>query len=665
MPAYNAATTIAQAIGSIVAQTDPNWELIVVNDGSTDRTGKIAAAFVAGDSRIRLINRPNGGESAARNTGVAEAHYEWLAFLDADDWVLPAYIERLMAALTADPTLDAAHCGWARVAKDGTQVIEDYRPPTGDLFPVLARQAAFPVNACIVRKSLLDTVGAFDTTLIKSPDWDLWQRIARAGAKFGGIPDILACYRMRPSSASLDAEQMLRDGLTVLKRGHGPDARVPDPIPEYASGLPGSTVESQEFYLLSWSAGLLLGSGRDARPLLELVGDGAYPGLYANAVAQCIFEAATLPSCRPWQAWEFLWPRVKELAETFLVALEAQSQSAGLARGALTELKRLVLKHTLTWAPVIEQDEKTIAELRDTIAQFVEGSRCLEADRDQWRQRSEAVGQEKASAESDLAESRHFCETLSAENSALSSALSEMGSRIDELEGLRKEKAFLSGELELWRRAATDRELLIEEIQHESWVRTGMFLRIMRRRQMMPGILELTPRSQVSDAHSVDAGGARRNWEIRIAPGNEAKLICGVTDPELVRVEITKVGTRNPWDIQLNLAGLSISSGQRYAVVFRARGERFRRIGVGFAKAYEPWSNLGLYVRVQLTHDWQTFYEEFVAVADDDNARIHFDLGGRRIGVDLTSVVLQRVDNAAGKESPGSAESAEQNGRLV
>ncbi len=238
---------------------------MIVDDGSHDATRAIAEALAERDVRIRVVSQPNGGESAARNTGISHARFEWLLFLDADDWVSPCYLERLTSAIDADPSLDAVHCGWARVAQNGAELIEEYRPPTGDLFPVLARRAAFPVHACLVRRSMVEAAGSFDISLRKSPDWDLWQRIARCGATFGAVPEVLAYYRMMPHSASLDAEQMLRDGLTVLRRGHGPDPRVRNPLPQYANGLTGSTVESQQYYLLSWCAGLLLGAGKDAR----------------------------------------------------------------------------------------------------------------------------------------------------------------------------------------------------------------------------------------------------------------------------------------------------------------------------------------------------------------------------------------------------------------
>ena len=331
MPAYNAARTIAAALESVLAQTHPNWEVIVVDDGSTDATGELARRFAARDARIKVVSQRNGGESAARNTGVGLASYDWLHFLDADDWIAPTCLERLTAELAANPELDAVHCRGVRVAQDGTFFGENYVAPTGDLFPTLARRAAFPVHACVVRKSLVEAVGKFDTTLKTSPDWDLWQRIARGGARFGSVSEVLVYYRMTANSSSLGADQLFSDILTVLRRGHSRDPRVPKPLPEYAEGWRGATVESQEFYLLSWCAGLLIGYGQDARRLFEAVKNDRYAELSPQAIAESVFGAAILPSCQPPAAWEKLWPAIQALADQFLVALEQQSGTPDLS----------------------------------------------------------------------------------------------------------------------------------------------------------------------------------------------------------------------------------------------------------------------------------------------------------------------------------------------
>ena len=271
IPAYNAAGTIAETLTSLRAQTYEGWEAIVVDDGSSDETAAIVQGIAQQDPRIRIVNQARMGVSAARNRGISLARFNWVLFLDADDWLLPLHLERMTRALIADPDLDAVHCGWARVAPDGTRVGEKYWPQSGDLFPVFARLCPFAIHACIVRRSLVEAVGGFDTSLRTCEDWDLWQRIARAGARFGAIREILALYRMRPGSASSDGARFLADGLRVITQGHSPDPRVSNPQPAHADGLPAEQLPSVRLHFASWPAGLVLGRGDDARPLLALL----------------------------------------------------------------------------------------------------------------------------------------------------------------------------------------------------------------------------------------------------------------------------------------------------------------------------------------------------------------------------------------------------------
>ena len=92
IPAHNAEETIAKTLQSLLAQTLLNWEAIVVDDGSVDRTVEVIKAVASQDSRIRVVSQSNMGVSAARNTGIHLAQSDWLLFLDADDWIAPDHL---------------------------------------------------------------------------------------------------------------------------------------------------------------------------------------------------------------------------------------------------------------------------------------------------------------------------------------------------------------------------------------------------------------------------------------------------------------------------------------------------------------------------------------------------------------------------------------------
>jgi glycosyltransferase involved in cell wall biosynthesis/peptidoglycan/xylan/chitin deacetylase (PgdA/CDA1 family) len=137
-----------------------------------------------------------------------------------------------------------------------------------------------------------------------------------------------------------------------------------------------------------------------------------------------------------------------------------------------------------------------------------------------------------------------------------------------------------------------------------------------------------------------DADTRELKWRLRVTGGNNASLVFPPKDPTLVGVSISTAGTRDAWDIQLNQADLAVRNGQHYKIDFRARANSPRTVNLGFSMAHDPWLSLGLYRTLELTEEWQAHSLEFAATADDDNARIHFDLGGQEIGVDLSAVIM-------------------------
>jgi 2-polyprenyl-3-methyl-5-hydroxy-6-metoxy-1,4-benzoquinol methylase len=351
IPAHNAADTLAETLESLRAQTFTDWEAIVVDDGSTDETVAIATSFARKDSRIRITSQTKMGVSTARNKGISLARNEWLLFLDADDLILPQHLERMTHALVSDPRLDAVHCAWARITQDGTRFKEKYCSESGNLFPFFAHTCVFSIHACIIRRSIVEHLGGFDTSLITCEGWDLWQRIARTGARFGAINEVLSLYRMRQASASNNGFRFLTDGLLVIERGHSADPRVPNPLPENASGMPATQLPGKKLYFTCWSAGLVFGRGEDARPLLNVLNGVHDPGLDPDGVANCIFEAALFPICQPPTAWDKLWLRIEQHIKEFLFAFEKQSMSPGLAHRTIFALQRLIFEHATTPRP--------------------------------------------------------------------------------------------------------------------------------------------------------------------------------------------------------------------------------------------------------------------------------------------------------------------------
>jgi glycosyltransferase involved in cell wall biosynthesis len=119
IPAHNAAATLQKAVESLQAQTVGNWEAVIVDDGSTDDTLLIAKRLAAADTRLRVFTQTQGGPSAERNAGIDAVRGDGLVFLDADDWLLPAYLERMLPPLAAIALLAAGLDGIQNMLEPG------------------------------------------------------------------------------------------------------------------------------------------------------------------------------------------------------------------------------------------------------------------------------------------------------------------------------------------------------------------------------------------------------------------------------------------------------------------------------------------------------------------------------------------------------------------
>jgi SAM-dependent methyltransferase len=128
-----------------------------------------------------------------------------------------------------------------------------------------------------------------------------------------------------------------------------------------------------------------------------------------------------------------------------------------------------------------------------------------------------------------------------------------------------------------------------------------------------------------------------------VAGENDARLVFPADNPDLVRIDIGSCGTDVSHDVQLSIPRYVTRAGDRYSLGFLARADRPRSVGVGFARGRAPWTNLGLYERIELTPEWQLHEREFTATDAEENARAHFDAGGNPASVEVSSVVLRSL----------------------
>ncbi len=223
VPVFNAAGTLAATLDSVWAQTFGDFELLVVNDGSTDGTGALLAG--QSDPRLQVIDGRHGGASASRNRGVAQARGEFVAFLDGDDLWLTDKLRDQVMALEAAPDAALAY-SWTDLIDESGRVIQrgSHVVANGRVYPLLASRNFLDCGSTpLVRRSALlaaaapAEAGPFDESLRGGEDWDLWLRIAARQA-FVCVPAVQVHYRVHGSSAVSKAEQQVQDVRTVIAR---------------------------------------------------------------------------------------------------------------------------------------------------------------------------------------------------------------------------------------------------------------------------------------------------------------------------------------------------------------------------------------------------------------------------------------------------------------
>ncbi len=284
--AFNQARWLDEAIEDVRRQTFPDWELVVVDDGSTDDTRVIVARHEE-DRRVRYVFQVNQERSAARNRGIAESAGRHVAFLDADDRWLPEKLAKQVAALAADPEAAFCYTPARFVDRDGTP-LPVRKPPraiAGRIFPALVRANAIILASVVARRDRLAEVGGFDATLpaYGCEDWDLWLRLARRWP-VAVVDEELTLYRRHAGNTA--REQVLRSALAVVDKVYA------DPATARAAGISRTAVRARHLW---YHAAAVASEGRVAAAGLALRALGESPATVLSRPAAGALAALVLP----------------------------------------------------------------------------------------------------------------------------------------------------------------------------------------------------------------------------------------------------------------------------------------------------------------------------------------------------------------------------------
>ena len=200
MPAYNGEEFIAQAISSVIAQTVEDWELIVIDDCSEDRTRQIVEDFARSDDRVHLVcNEKNLGAAGSRNRGLELCSGEYVALLDSDDYWQPQWLDRMLER-ARQTQADIIYCSYAIVDERGDKLCNDFIVPLQTDFEQSMIRSVITCSTVLLTGKLAKAQ-RFPTDIYHE-DIALWFRLLRDGVQARGVPEVLAAYRQRSDSRS-------------------------------------------------------------------------------------------------------------------------------------------------------------------------------------------------------------------------------------------------------------------------------------------------------------------------------------------------------------------------------------------------------------------------------------------------------------------------------
>jgi len=221
MPTYNRAHFLRKSIDSVLSQTYENFEIIIIDNNSTDNTTELLKNY--DDKRIKYVkNSENRGCAGGRNQGLELASGDYVAFLDSDDELFLTKFEKQLEKFRSLPSkFGLVYCGFCYAFSQTGQIVKYILPELQrNVYDNLLEKNIFPVHVPIVKRECFQKCGMFDTSLPACEDWDIWIRIARQ-YEFALIPDILAKYNIHGKQMVTDIESMILAKRMIVEKNKG------------------------------------------------------------------------------------------------------------------------------------------------------------------------------------------------------------------------------------------------------------------------------------------------------------------------------------------------------------------------------------------------------------------------------------------------------------
>jgi glycosyltransferase involved in cell wall biosynthesis len=223
IPLYNKEAYLSKTLNSVLAQTFIDFEVVIVNDGSTDGSAALAGTFAAADGRIRVFSKPNGGVASARNFGISLARADYIAFLDADDYWEPQFLEEMCYLITGYPACGMWGCAYKTV-KRNKELLNCTHLPEGvidNYFQRILRDRISWTSATVIRREVFDRLGGFPEGMIGGEDYYMWSKVA-IHYTMAFTPKVLAAYNLLNgnSSSRIGSRDSCRESWYSLYQGN-------------------------------------------------------------------------------------------------------------------------------------------------------------------------------------------------------------------------------------------------------------------------------------------------------------------------------------------------------------------------------------------------------------------------------------------------------------